>query len=39
MNSENLFLIRGNLALARRFRQNWERHRIDAVTLGQAISQ
>ena len=30
MNSENLFLIRGNLALARRFRQNWERHRADA---------
>ena len=31
MNSENLFLIRGNLALAHRFRQNWERHRADAV--------
>ncbi len=39
MNSENLFLIRGNIALARRFRQNWERHRIDAVALGRAISQ
>ncbi len=31
MNSENLFLIRGNLALAHRFRQNWERHRADAM--------
>ena len=30
MNSENLFLIRGNPELARRFRQNWERHRHDA---------
>ena len=39
MNSENLFLIRGNLALARRFRQNWERHRADAVALGPAGSQ
>ena len=39
MNSENLFLIRGNLALARRFRQNWERHRVDAVALGRAVSQ
>jgi phosphatidylserine/phosphatidylglycerophosphate/cardiolipin synthase-like enzyme len=39
MNSENLFLIRGNLALARRFRQNWERHRVDAVALGPVISQ
>jgi hypothetical protein len=39
MNSENIFLIRGNISLARRFRQNWERHRIDAVALGRAISQ
>lgn len=39
MNSENLVLIRGNLALARRFRQNWERHRVDAVALGRASSQ
>ena len=39
MNSENLFLIRGNLALARRFRQNWERHRADAVALESARSQ
>ena len=31
MNSENLLLIRGNLALAHRFRQNWERHRADAI--------
>ena len=33
MNAENLVLIRGNLALARRFRQNWERHRADARAL------
>ena len=33
MNAENLLLIRGNLALARRFRQNWERHRADARVL------
>ena len=33
MNAENLLLIRGNLALARRFRQNWERHRADARAL------
>ena len=33
MNAENLLLIRGNLALARRFRQNWERHRVDARVL------
>ena len=39
MNSENLSLIRGNLELARRFRQNWERHRADAVALGPAGSQ
>jgi len=39
INSENLVLIRGNLALARRFRQNWERHRVDAVALGPVISQ
>jgi two-component system chemotaxis sensor kinase CheA len=39
MNSENLFLIRGNLALARRFRQNWERHRADAVALESARSR
>jgi phosphatidylserine/phosphatidylglycerophosphate/cardiolipin synthase-like enzyme len=31
MNSENLLLIRGNLALAHRFRKNWERHRADAM--------
>ena len=31
MNAENLLLIRGNLALAHRFRENWERHRADAV--------
>jgi phosphatidylserine/phosphatidylglycerophosphate/cardiolipin synthase-like enzyme len=30
MNSENLFLLRGNTELARRFRYNWERHRNDA---------
>jgi phosphatidylserine/phosphatidylglycerophosphate/cardiolipin synthase-like enzyme len=30
MNSENLFLIRGNAELASRFRHNWERHRNDA---------
>lgn len=31
LNSENLFLIRGNPELASRFRKNWERHRMDAV--------
>lgn len=36
MNSENLFLVRGNLELARRFRQNWERHRDDASVLKMA---
>jgi phosphatidylserine/phosphatidylglycerophosphate/cardiolipin synthase-like enzyme len=39
MNSENLFLVRGNLALARRFKQNWERHRADAVAFRPAGSQ
>ena len=39
MNSENLFLVRGNLELASRFRQNWERHRADAVALRPAGSQ
>lgn len=29
-NAENLLFIRGNAALARQFRQNWERHRNDA---------
>jgi phosphatidylserine/phosphatidylglycerophosphate/cardiolipin synthase-like enzyme len=33
MNSENLFLIRGNPELARRFRLNWERHRNEASEL------
>lgn len=36
MNSENLFLVRGDLALARRFRQNWERHRADAMAFKNA---
>ena len=39
MNSENLFLVRGNLELASRFRQNWERHRADAVALRPTGSQ
>jgi phosphatidylserine/phosphatidylglycerophosphate/cardiolipin synthase-like enzyme len=39
MNSENLSLIRGNLELARRFRQSWERHSADAVALESARSQ
>lgn len=39
MNAENLFLIRGNLALARRFRQNWEHHRNDAIALRPAGPQ
>ena len=37
MNSENLFLIRGNPELARRFRHNWERHRHGASEFRAAI--
>jgi phosphatidylserine/phosphatidylglycerophosphate/cardiolipin synthase-like enzyme len=36
LNSENLFLIRGNAELASRFRKNWERHRTHAVELNAA---
>ena len=36
MNAENLLLIRGNLELAHRFRENWERHRADAVAFRSA---
>lgn len=33
-NAENVLIIRGNPALARRYRDNWERHRADARPYG-----
>lgn len=35
-NSENLLLIRGHPELASRFRENWERHRTQAIELDSA---
>ena len=39
LNSENLFLIRGNPELARRFRHNWERHRHGASEFRAAVAR
>ena len=31
-NAENLLLVRGNLALTKKYLDNWQRHRLEAQT-------